>query len=57
MDLGLITHAHTQCSWGNWEMCIIIGKWMIKKLIILYHIKLPESDNDMEIFLGGYPLS
>ena len=57
MDLGLITHAHTQCSWGNWEMCIIIGKWMIKKLIILYRIKLPESDNDMEIFLGGYPLS
>ena len=30
---------------------------MIKKLIILHHVKLLEFDNDMEIFLGGYPFS
>ena len=50
-------HTHTQYSWGNWEMWIIIGKWMVKKLIILHHVKLLEFDNDMEIFLGGYPFS
>ena len=30
---------------------------MVEKLIILYHVKLLEFDNDMEIFLGEYPFS
>ena len=51
------TYTHTQYSWGDWEMWIIIGKWMVKKLIIFFHVKLLEFDNDMEIFLGEYPFS
>ena len=30
---------------------------MVEKLIILYHVKLLEFDNDIEIFLGKYPFS
>ena len=51
MDCGFTIHTHIHNIVGA------IGKWMVKKLIIFFHVKLLEFDNDMEIFLGEYPFS